>query len=200
MCNLFIIQTIINGPAAKMVIHLFPVLKHDFAKPHAAIKMSGCHFMAASLQLKFSIRRLWRWDPLFSYSCPSTLCLLTTIPLWCLWEIQLQKQLCIFSIYLNSHTCLCLSLAWHPSLAFPLFHYLNLQFLSGFSEFNHTFNLWQNEWWLLSEKKKNWQASSLCQRISFLWRWDFPLCCCVSVWWGLNGSIGAEIGCSRDRG
>lgn len=79
--------------------------------------------------------------------------------------------------------------------------HLNSEFLSGFSQFSHTFNLWRNEWWLLSiKKKKTWQAYSAHRRISFPWRWGFPLCRRVSVWWGLTGSVGAEIGCSRDRG
>lgn len=66
---------------------------------------------------------------------------------------KLQKQICIFSIYLTSHTCLCSPQALASLLAAPPTHYLNSEFLSGFSQFSHTFNLWRNEWWLLSIKK-----------------------------------------------
>lgn len=61
------------------------------------------------------------------------------------------------------------------------------KFLSGFSQFSHTFNLWQ-KWVMTSfnKKKKPWQAYSAHRRISFLWRWGFPLCRRVSVWWGFN--------------
>lgn len=64
------------------------------------------------------------------------------------------------------------------------------EFLSGFSQFSHTFNLWQ-KWVMTSfkkkKKKKPWQAYSTHRRISFPWRWGFPLCRRVSVWWGFNG-------------
>lgn len=169
-----------------------------------------------SLQLKSPIRRLpVRWGSLISYNChmwmgrpPASSSPLPSAftkkwkTVWWLWEIQLQKQICIFSIYLTSHTCLCSPQVLASLLAAPPTHYLNSEFLSGFSQFSHTFNLWRNEWWLLSikKKKKTWQAYSAHRRISFPWRWGFPLCRCVSVWWGLTGSVGAEIGCSRDRG
>lgn len=135
---------------------------------------------------------------------PSTLCFHKKKwkTVWWLWEIQLQKQICIFSIYLTSHTWLCSPQALASLLAAPPTHYLNSEFLSGFSQFSHTFNLWRNEWWLLSIKKikKPDRLTAHTGRISFPWRWGFPLCRRVSVWWGLTGSVGAEIGCSRDRG
>lgn len=142
-------------------------MKHLVANSKA-IKVTGSHFTCVSLQLKSPIRRLpVSWCSLIYYNChvwtgrppassspPPSAFTKNRKTVWWLWEIQLQKQICIFSIYLTSHTWLCSPQALASLLAAPPSHYLNSEFLSGFSQFSHTFNLWRNEWWLLSIKKK----------------------------------------------
>lgn len=120
---------------------------------------------------------------------------------WLLWKSNYKNKYVYFQ-FISPPIPACSPQALASLLAATASHYLNSEFLSGFSQFSHTFNLWQNEWWLLSIKKKKnlWQAYSAHRWISFPWRWGFPLCHSVTVWWGLTGSVGAEIGCSRDRG
>lgn len=143
------------------------LLKHLVANSKV-IKVTVSHFTCMFLQLKYPIRKLpvswvslisynfhvWTGRPASSSLMPPSAFTKRGKTVWWLWEIQLQKQICIFSIYLTSHTCLCSPQALASLLAAPTTHYLNSEFLSGFSQFSHTFNLWRNEWWLLSIKKK----------------------------------------------
>lgn len=131
---------------------------------HKAIKVTGSHFACVYLRLKYPIRsgEVHLFPTAFmccwlGLRCPAPLHPLLSLKkwktVWLLWKSNYKNKYVYFQ-FISPPIPACSPQALASLLAATASHYLNSEFLSGFSQFSHTFNLWQNEWWLLSIKKK----------------------------------------------
>lgn len=99
---------------------------------------------------------------------------------WLLWKSNYKNKYVYFQ-FISPPIPACSPQALASLLAATASHYLNSEFLSGFSQFSHTFNLWQNEWWLLSIKKKKTSDRLTAHTGGLVSRGD-EVFLCATVW------------------
>lgn len=99
---------------------------------------------------------------------------------WLLWKSNYKNKYVYFQ-FISPPIPACSPQALASLLAATASHYLNSEFLSGFSQFSHTFNLWQNEWWLLSIKKKTTSDRLTAHTGGLVSRGD-EVFLCATVW------------------